>query len=82
VRDVAAAFYCEDEVIADEVPPVLDGCGAGELVEGVIEFDCVEETGVEGEEVFGFDAFGVEWALPVFVVEAGSAYADVWFHSF
>jgi len=54
VSDDVRDFEGEEEVGGSLAVPILDGLGAGGAVEGGVDFDGVENGGVEGEAVRGF----------------------------
>ena len=76
VGDDIGDFEGEEEIGRSLVVPVLDGFGAGRAVEGGIDFDGVEASGVEREAVGGFEILGIEGALPAVGGEGGRAEMD------
>src|SRR5580658_9098898 len=61
--------------------PVLNGRLFDQLAEGVIDFDGIEFRGVEIEEIFLRQLFGIEGGLPGWVSPSGSADVESWHNS-
>ena len=63
----------EAEVVGRVGQPVLDGCFFDELAEGEVDLDRVELGGVEAEEFFLGEFFGIEGGLPGWIRPSGGA---------
>jgi len=76
VRDDVGDFEGEEEIGRSLVVPVLNCLWAGRAVEGGVDFDGVEASGVEVEALGGFQIFGIKGALPAIGGEGGRAEMD------
>ncbi len=77
VGDALRGFEGEAEGLGGLGEPVGGLLWRGQLGEGVVHFDRVEPGGVEAEELFGGDGFGVKAGFPCGIRPARGAGEEV-----